>query len=86
MWVMMSKFNELILLFKQKQKYNLTFLSKIVYNINMKKIIQFSILKGDKYYTAEGVGLPVFTQGLTLDELVVNIKEATDLYFKRDII
>ena len=83
---MMSKFNELILLFKQKQKYNLTFLSKIVYNINMKKIIQFSILKGDKYYTAEGVGLPVFTQGLTLDELVVNIKEATDLYFKRDII
>ncbi len=48
----------------------------------MKKIIQFSILKGDKYYTAEGMGLPIFTQGLTLDELVVNIKEATDLYFK----
>ena len=66
--------------------FRLTFLSKIVYNINMKKIIQFSILRGDKYYAAEGVGLPIFTQGLTLDELVVNIKEATDLYFKRDII
>ena len=48
----------------------------------MKKIIQFSISKGDKYYTAEGVGIPVFTQGETLDELVVNIKDATDLYFK----
>lgn len=50
----------------------------------MKKIIQFSISKGDKYYIAEGVGLPVFTQGSTLDELVANIKEATDLYFKNE--
>ena len=48
----------------------------------MKKIIQFSISKGDKYYTAEGVGVPVFTQGLTLDELVTNIKDAVELHFQ----
>jgi predicted RNase H-like HicB family nuclease len=50
--------------------------------IDMKNIIQFSISKGDKYYTAEGVGVPVFTQGSTLDELVANIKEAVDLHFE----
>lgn len=48
----------------------------------MKKIVQFSISKGETSYTAEGVGVPIFTQGLTLDELVVNIREATGLYFK----
>ena len=48
----------------------------------MKRIVQFSISKGETSYTAEGVGLPIFTQGLTLDELVLNIQEATNLYFK----
>lgn len=48
----------------------------------MRKIIQFSITKGDKYYIAEGVGVPIFTQAETLDMLVFNIKEATDLHFK----
>ena len=48
----------------------------------MKKIMQFSISKGETSYTAEGVGVPIFTQGATLDELVVNIQDATNLYFK----
>ena len=46
----------------------------------MKRIIQFHISKGDKYYVAEGIDLPVVTQGKTLDELVANIKEATELH------
>ena len=46
----------------------------------MKRIIQFHISKGDKYYVAECVDLPVVTQGKTLDELVANIKEATELH------
>lgn len=50
-----------------------------LYNTNMKKIIQFHIYKGDKYYVAQGVDLPVVTQGKTLDELTSNIKEAVDL-------
>ena len=45
----------------------------------MKSIIQFHLYKGDKYYVAEGVDLPVVTQGATLDELVRNIREAVEL-------
>ena len=47
--------------------------------MNMKNIIQFYISKGDEYYIAEGVNLPVVTQAKTLDELVKNIREATSL-------
>lgn len=45
----------------------------------MKKIIQFHISKGDKYFVAEGIDLPVITQGKTLDELATNIQEAVEL-------
>jgi len=46
----------------------------------MKKIIQVKIYKGDKYFIAECVDLPVVTQGKTLDEAVENIREAIDLH------
>lgn len=45
----------------------------------MKQIIHFHISKGEKQYVAQGIELPVVTQGKTLDELVENIKEATAL-------
>jgi len=45
----------------------------------MKNIIQFHIYKGDTQYVAEGIDLPVVTQGHTLDELVANLKEAIAL-------
>ena len=45
----------------------------------MKKIIQFHISRGDKYYVAEGIDLPIVTQGKTLDELAANIQEAVEL-------
>lgn len=45
----------------------------------MKHIIQFHIFKGEKYYIAQGVDLPVVTQAESLDELVKNLKEATEL-------
>jgi predicted RNase H-like HicB family nuclease len=45
----------------------------------MKKIIQVHIYKGDKYYIAECLDLPVVTQGKTLDELIFNLKEAISL-------
>lgn len=48
----------------------------------MKRIIQFHIYKGDKYYIAQGVDLPVVTQGKTLDALVKNIKEAVELHLE----
>lgn len=45
----------------------------------MKKIIQVHVYKGDKYYIAECLDLPVVTQGKTLDELINNLKEAIEL-------
>lgn len=47
----------------------------------MKNIIQFSISKGDKYYIAHAIDFSIFTQAETLDELIKNIQEATNLHF-----
>jgi predicted RNase H-like HicB family nuclease len=52
------------------------------YDMYMKKIIQFNVEKGEKYYVAHSADIPVVTQALTLDELTTNIKEATELYFE----
>lgn len=46
----------------------------------MKKIIQFRVEKGDAFYTASGMDLPIVTQGKTLDELAENLKEAIELH------
>ena len=48
----------------------------------MKKIIQVKIYKGEKYYVAECVDLPVVSQGETLDKTVENIKEAISLHLE----
>lgn len=45
----------------------------------MKNIIQVHIYKGDKYFIAECLDLPVVTQGRTLDEVTENLKEAIAL-------
>ncbi|QQG46594.1 MAG: type II toxin-antitoxin system HicB family antitoxin [Candidatus Niyogibacteria bacterium] len=45
----------------------------------MKKIIQFHIYKGDNQYIAQGIDLPIVTQGKTLDDLTKNIQEAVEL-------
>ena len=47
--------------------------------MTMKKIIQVHIYKGEKYYVAECLDLPVVTQGKTLDELTANLKESISL-------
>jgi len=48
----------------------------------MKKIIQAKIYKGEKYYVAECLDLPVVSQGKTLDETVENIREAIGLHLE----
>ncbi|MDP3779107.1 MAG: type II toxin-antitoxin system HicB family antitoxin [bacterium] len=50
----------------------------------MKKIIQVHISKGDTYFVAECVDLPVVTQGKTLDELAENLKEAIALELENE--
>ena len=46
----------------------------------MKSIIQFQISESDGGYIAEGITVPIVTQGNTLDELTTNIREAVELY------
>ena len=48
----------------------------------MKHIIQFKISKGEEYYIGEGIDLPIVTQGKTIDEVVVNLKEALELHLE----
>ncbi len=48
----------------------------------MKKIVQVKIYKGDKYYVAECLDLPVVSQGNTLDEAAKNIREAISLHLE----
>jgi predicted RNase H-like HicB family nuclease len=48
----------------------------------MRKVIQVKIYKGEKYYVAECLDLPVVTQGETLDEVVKNIREAISLHLE----
>ncbi|MEI7777791.1 MAG: type II toxin-antitoxin system HicB family antitoxin [bacterium] len=45
----------------------------------MKSVIQFKITQDGDQYTAEGIEIPVVTQAKTLDELAINIREATNL-------
>ena len=48
----------------------------------IKETIKFKISKSDNYYTASAVDFFIVTQGKTFDELIYNIKEATELYFE----
>lgn len=49
----------------------------------MSKIISFKISKSpDGYYVAECLNFAIATQAKTLDELAVNIREATELHFE----
>lgn len=48
----------------------------------MKRIIQVRITKGEKYYVAECLDLPVVTQAKTLDELKENLEEAIALHLE----
>ena len=52
----------------------------------MKEALQHTIKafikKGEKYYVAECLEIPVVTQGKTLDEAVANLKEAVALHLE----
>jgi|GEM_PF-858444 len=54
------------------------------YTFFMKTIIQFSVYKEDAIYIAEGVNVPIVTDGKTFEKLVANIREAVDLYFENE--
>lgn len=50
--------------------------------MNLQHTIKAFIRKGEKYYVAECLEIPVVTQGKTLDEAVANLKEAVSLHLE----
>jgi predicted RNase H-like HicB family nuclease len=48
----------------------------------MRKILHVKITRGDNFYVAECMDLPVCTQGKTLDEVTENLKEAIGLHLE----
>ena len=46
-------------------------------------VVKFETYFDGKYWCARGIGVDIFTQGNTLDELMDNIKEATALHFEK---
>ena len=53
--------------------------------MKMPNVLQFFIQNSsDGGYTASAVGYSIYTQGETLDETVLNIKEAVECHFGED--
>lgn len=49
---------------------------------SLQHTIKAFIRKGEKYYVAECLEIPVVTQGKTLDETVGNLREAVSLHLE----
>jgi predicted RNase H-like HicB family nuclease len=49
---------------------------------NLQHTIKSFLRKGEKYYIAECLEIPVVTQGKTIDETVTNLKEAVALHLE----
>ena len=45
-------------------------------------LVKFEIYNDGEYWCARGIGVDIFTQGKTLDELMENIKEAVEVHFE----
>ncbi len=50
--------------------------------MGLQRTIKAIVRKGEKFYVAECVELPVVTQGATLDELVADLQEAVALHLE----
>ncbi len=50
----------------------------------MKHVIKVEIYHDGEFYCGRCLDADIFTQGQTLDELTVNIKEAIQLHFEDD--
>ncbi|MDN7025452.1 type II toxin-antitoxin system HicB family antitoxin [Methanoculleus sp. FWC-SCC1] len=48
-------------------------------------LITFAIYNDGEFWCARGIGVDIFTQGRTLDELMENIREAVGLHYEESI-
>jgi len=44
-------------------------------------LVKFETYNDGEYWCARGIGVDIFTQGKTLDELMENIKEAVEVHY-----
>jgi hypothetical protein len=44
-------------------------------------LVKFEIYSDREHWCARGIGVDIFTQGDTMDELVKNLKEAVEVHF-----
>jgi predicted RNase H-like HicB family nuclease len=49
---------------------------------HVKTIVQFNVSQEDGAYTADGVNVPIVTEGASFEELQENIRDAVALYFE----
>ena len=47
-------------------------------------LVTFEIYSDGKYWCGRGIGVDIFTQGKTLDELMANIREAVELHVEEE--
>ena len=45
-------------------------------------LVKFEIYNDGEFWCARGIGVDIFTQGKTLDELMQNIREAVELHYE----
>ena len=48
-------------------------------------LVKFEVYKDGKHWCARGIGVDIFTQGKTLDELMRNLNEAVALNFEDEL-
>jgi predicted RNase H-like HicB family nuclease len=48
-------------------------------------LVKFEIYPDGKFWCCRGIGVDIFTQGKTLDELMANIREAVELHFEEEL-
>lgn len=54
-------------------------------NRGISVLVKFEIYSDGKFWCARGIGVDIFTQGKTLDELMTNVREAVELHFEEEI-
>ena len=48
-------------------------------------LVKFELYNDGKHWCARGIGVDIFTQGKTLDDLMSNLRDAVELHFEDDL-
>ncbi|MCX6684010.1 MAG: type II toxin-antitoxin system HicB family antitoxin [Methanoregula sp.] len=48
-------------------------------------LVKFECYSDGKYWCGRGIGVDIFTQGRTLDDLMAHIREAVGIHFEEEL-